>query len=350
MPSGWTVDVAPVGAGRPVHDRGRPDRLARRLDGLHHLRFARRLPARRSPRTQGSRRAAGRARRRSRRSRPPGSSTPATASARSGRVERRPPGRRPGDRRRHGAGGRDRRGVQHRRGQSVGAGLTSPLSVLRRSCPTPRRVNFVGGQTVANNTIAALSQRRAAVRVDVRRDRHPRRHHRLARPERLVATHADRPDPRGRHPLGRRWCPARRRARRWRSTSTASSLPGSTAVALNVTAVDAVGARLPHRVPVRRPLPNTSTVNYVAGEARPNNTIVGLSGGRVCIFSYAADRRARRPGRLVRRDGLGVQADVAGPGDRHPPVPAASGARRAVAAYSVAAAGARRQISPVPPS
>jgi hypothetical protein len=35
-------------------------------------------------------------------------------------------------------------------------------------------------------------------------------------------------------------------------------------------------------------VPNTSTINYVAGEARPNNTIVGLTEGRVCIFSDAA--------------------------------------------------------------
>ena len=36
------------------------------------------------------------------------------------------------------------------------------------------------------------------------------------------------------------------------------------------------------------PVPDTSTVNYVGGEARPNNTIVGLSAGRFCVYSYAS--------------------------------------------------------------
>ena len=40
--------------------------------------------------------------------------------------------------------------------------------------------------------------------------------------------------------------------------------------------------------PCNGAIPTTSTVNYVAGEARPNNTIVGLAGGRVCIYSYAS--------------------------------------------------------------
>jgi hypothetical protein len=62
---------------------------------------------------------------------------------------------------------------------------------------------------------------------------------------------------------------------------------GTTAVALNATAV---GAAAPAYLTVFPcgPLPPTSTVNYAAGEARPNNAIVGLSGGRVCVYSYAA--------------------------------------------------------------
>ena len=40
--------------------------------------------------------------------------------------------------------------------------------------------------------------------------------------------------------------------------------------------------------PCSAAVPNTSTVNYVAREARPNNTIVGLTDGRVCIYSDAA--------------------------------------------------------------
>ena len=62
---------------------------------------------------------------------------------------------------------------------------------------------------------------------------------------------------------------------------------GSTAVALNVTAVDSSTPGYLTVFPCAGSLPQTSTVNHVAVEARPNNTIVGLSAGRVCIFSYA---------------------------------------------------------------
>ena len=63
---------------------------------------------------------------------------------------------------------------------------------------------------------------------------------------------------------------------------------GSTAVALNVTAVDASMPGFLTVFPCSSAPPNTSTVNYVGGAARPNNTIVGLSGGKVCIYSSAA--------------------------------------------------------------
>jgi hypothetical protein len=63
---------------------------------------------------------------------------------------------------------------------------------------------------------------------------------------------------------------------------------GSTAVALNVTGVNASTAGFITVYPCGGAVPNTSTVNYVKGEARPNNTIVGLSSGRVCVFSDAS--------------------------------------------------------------
>ena len=67
-----------------------------------------------------------------------------------------------------------------------------------------------------------------------------------------------------------------------------SAVPtGSSAVALNVTAVGAAGAGFVTAFPCGA-LPNTSTVNFVGGEARPNNTIVGLASGKVCIYSDIA--------------------------------------------------------------
>ena len=59
---------------------------------------------------------------------------------------------------------------------------------------------------------------------------------------------------------------------------------GTSAVALNVTGVSSLAPGFITVFPCGS-RPNTSTVNYVANEARPNNTIVGLTAGRVCIFS-----------------------------------------------------------------
>jgi hypothetical protein len=64
--------------------------------------------------------------------------------------------------------------------------------------------------------------------------------------------------------------------------------PGSTAVALNVTGVNGSRPGFMTVFPCSGAVPNTSTVNYVAGEARPNNTIVGLTAGAVCVYSDAA--------------------------------------------------------------
>ena len=63
---------------------------------------------------------------------------------------------------------------------------------------------------------------------------------------------------------------------------------GSSAVAVNVTGVNASVPGFITVFPCSGLRPNTSTVNFVAGEARPNNTIVGLSSGRMCIYSDAA--------------------------------------------------------------
>ncbi len=63
--------------------------------------------------------------------------------------------------------------------------------------------------------------------------------------------------------------------------------PSATAVALNVTAVGAATGGFLTAYPCGENLPTTSTVNHGPGEVRPNNTIVGLADGRVCIFSLA---------------------------------------------------------------
>jgi hypothetical protein len=61
----------------------------------------------------------------------------------------------------------------------------------------------------------------------------------------------------------------------------------ATAVALNVTVVGAGSPGYLTAYPCGTAVPTTSTVNHWSGEIRPNNTIVGLSGGTVCIFSLA---------------------------------------------------------------
>ncbi len=64
---------------------------------------------------------------------------------------------------------------------------------------------------------------------------------------------------------------------------------GASAVALNVTAVDADAAGFLTVYPCIAVPPVASTVNYAAVEARPNNTIVAVApGGLVCVYSSAA--------------------------------------------------------------
>ncbi|HSP27184.1 MAG TPA: hypothetical protein VLN74_01460, partial [Ilumatobacteraceae bacterium] len=153
--------------------------------------------------------------------------------------------------------------------------------------PDTSTLNYVAGQTVANTTIAALSRAgqlclwtygETDILVDVTGWLSPRGASRLAPigPTRVVDTRS-------------RIGGARLRAGATMEVDLNGIVPGgSTAVALNVTGVNASTPGFITVFPCSGTVPNTSTVNYVAGEARPNNTIVGLTGGRVCIYSDAA--------------------------------------------------------------
>jgi hypothetical protein len=70
--------------------------------------------------------------------------------------------------------------------------------------------------------------------------------------------------------------------------TVATGEAGASAVALNVTAVGADEAGFLTVYPCGTLPPVASTVNFAAGEARPNNTIVAVApGGLVCVFSSA---------------------------------------------------------------
>jgi hypothetical protein len=155
------------------------------------------------------------------------------------------------------------------------------------SVPDTSTLNYVTGQTVANTTIAALSGAgqlcvwtfaETDILVDITGWLGPSGTSRLTPigPTRVVDTRSG---------LGGRRLGAG-------ATMTVDLNgkvpPGSTAVALNVTGVTASTPGFMTVFPCSGAVPNTSTVNFVAGEARPNNTIVGLTGGRVCIFTDAA--------------------------------------------------------------
>ncbi len=148
-------------------------------------------------------------------------------------------------------------------------------------------LNYVVGQTVANTTIAALSGAgqlcvwtfaETDILVDVTGWLSPRGSSRLApiNPTRVVDT---------RSAIGGQ----RLGAGTTMTVDFNGLVPGgSSAVALNVTGVNASTPGFMTVFPCSGAVPNTSTVNYVAGEARPNNTIVGLAGGRLCIYTDAA--------------------------------------------------------------
>lgn len=153
--------------------------------------------------------------------------------------------------------------------------------------PDTSTLNYVAGQTVANTTIAALSgagqlcvwtYAQTDILVDITGWLSPRGATRLTSigPTRVVDTRSG---------LGG----VRLGAGATLAVDLNGVVPaGSSAVAVNVTAVNAPTAGFLTVFPCSGAVPNTSTVNYVANEARPNNTIVGLSGGRICVFSDAA--------------------------------------------------------------
>jgi hypothetical protein len=63
---------------------------------------------------------------------------------------------------------------------------------------------------------------------------------------------------------------------------------GATAVAINVTTTDALGPGFVTAYPCGGGRPDTSTVNYLAGEQRAGHTIIGLGDdGTICLWSYA---------------------------------------------------------------
>ena len=153
--------------------------------------------------------------------------------------------------------------------------------------PNTSTLNFVEGQTVANTTIATLSDSgelcvwaftEADILVDITGWLSPGGASRLTPigPTRVVDTRAGI----GGFRLG---------AGATMAVDFNGIVPGgSSAVAVNVTAVGAPTPGFLTVFPCSGAVPNTSTVNYAAGEARPNNTIVGLSAGRMCIYSDAA--------------------------------------------------------------
>lgn len=61
--------------------------------------------------------------------------------------------------------------------------------------------------------------------------------------------------------------------------------PRSTAIALNLTAVSPAEAGFLTAYPCGRGRPDTSSLNFAAGETRPNNAIVATDDGSVCVYA-----------------------------------------------------------------
>lgn len=153
--------------------------------------------------------------------------------------------------------------------------------------PTTSNVNYVAGQVVSNSTIAALSpsgqlcvwtSADADILVDVTGWLGATGSSKLtqAGPARVVDTRTN---------VGG----TRLAAGATLQVDFTGWVPaGTTAVSFNITATRASAAAFMTAYPCGLPLPDTSVVNYLAGEDRANNVIVGLgSGNRVCIYSYA---------------------------------------------------------------
>jgi hypothetical protein len=167
---------------------------------------------------------------------------------------------------------------------SPGYLTTFPCSATR---PLASTVNFVRDQIVANTTISTLSPAGQVciwafadtdVVVDVTGWLGPLGESAFtpAGPNRVMDT---------REGLGG----SRLRAGGTVSLDFSTTAPaGTTAVALNVTSTGATRAGFVTVYPCSTARPSTSTLNHLGGEARPNNTIVGLGSGRVCIYSQRA--------------------------------------------------------------
>ncbi len=61
--------------------------------------------------------------------------------------------------------------------------------------------------------------------------------------------------------------------------------PQSTAIALNLTAVAPADAGYMTVYPCGRGQPATSSLNFAAGETRPNNAVVATDDGTICVYS-----------------------------------------------------------------
>jgi hypothetical protein len=66
---------------------------------------------------------------------------------------------------------------------------------------------------------------------------------------------------------------------------TAALPPRSTAIALNLTAVNPAAAGFLTAYPCGRGRPDTSSLNFAAGETRPNNAIVATDDGSICVYA-----------------------------------------------------------------
>jgi hypothetical protein len=168
--------------------------------------------------------------------------------------------------------------------QPAAAGFAT-LYPCNAQVPDVSVLNHAAGQTVANSTIATLSATgevciytyaAADILVDVTGWLGPSGISRMVPigPTRVVDTRSG---------LGG--------SRRVAAGSTTrfdlrSALPPqSTAVAVNLTAVTPSAAGYMTAFPCSSGRPSTSSLNFAAGETRPNNAIVATDDGTVCVYS-----------------------------------------------------------------
>ena len=172
---------------------------------------------------------------------------------------------------------------------AVGPAAAGRLSVVpcTTGTPTITTVQYATGQVVANTTIATLDGRgrfcvwtsaASDVLVDITGWLAPATGARLTPvgPTRLADTRSG---------LGG----SRRLAgNRTMVLDVSSKATGASAVALNVSVVGPAAPGYVTVYPCGASRPATSTINHVGGEVRANNTIVGVGGGKVCIYSLVA--------------------------------------------------------------